>query len=63
MGLQSFVSICYRAICAGAPRITVKTSVRLDDSWGPGSKLVPCLRDVAFHHDVTSLKRRWFRII
>ena len=63
MGLLSCVSIRYSAICAVAPRNTVKTSVRLDDSWGPASKSVSYLCDVAFHLDATSLTRRWFRII
>jgi len=63
MGPLSCGSICYRAICAEAPRKTVKTSVRLDESWYPGSKSVPCLCDVTFHHDVTSLTRRSFHII
>jgi hypothetical protein len=63
MGLLGCVLICYRAICAETPRNTVKTSARLDDSWGRGSKSVLYLCDVAFHLEATSVTRRWFRII
>jgi hypothetical protein len=63
MGMSSFALICYRAICTGVPKNTAETSVTLFDSWGPGSKSVPCGFDVVFHHDVTSLTRLWFPII